>query len=193
MMITTVSRRRVTTGIALVASSLAIAPLAGAQANQPISRQGAALPEIPGSVRIEHEAIQRELAFATRERGEVGAAARDLAKLLRPHFEREEQIALPPLGLVAALARGDDAPALRTVLPMTDSLRAELPHMMAEHVAIRAATKRLERVAGGVGNTRAVRLARQLALHARNEEELLYPMAVLVGELVRLRTTTASR
>jgi hypothetical protein len=189
----TIPARSAMIALALVATSLAISPLAGAHAQGPPPRHDVALPQIPASVRIEHEGIQRELAFATRERGAVGAAARDLAKLLRPHFEREEQIALPPLGLVAALARGDDSQAMRAVLPMTDSLRAELPHMLAEHVAIRAATQRLERVAGGSGNARAVRLARELALHARNEEELLYPMAVLVGHLVRMRTTTASR
>ena len=183
---------------ATVALALATSPLGmasrgdGAAPPRPALLPGVVTPRIPESVRIEHEAIRRELAFATRERGEVGAAARELAKLLQPHFEREEQIALPPLGLVEPLARGEATLEMRAVLPMTDSLRAELPRMLDEHVGIRAATKELERIAGGEGNIRVVRLARQLALHARSEEELLYPMAVLVGDLVRLRTNTAA-
>ncbi|MGQ0713694.1 MAG: hypothetical protein ACT4PJ_08165 [Gemmatimonadaceae bacterium] len=36
-------------------------------------------------------------------------------------------------------------------------------------------------------NAAVARLAGQLALHARSEEELLYPMALLVGDLVRAR------
>jgi hypothetical protein len=152
-----------------------------------------ALPTIPGSLREEHAAIHTELMHATSVRGRVGVAARALAKLLQPHFEREEQIALPPLGLVAPLARGEPAQATRVVLAMTDSLRAELPRMLAEHDTIRVATRRLGEVARAAGNVRVARLAHELALHARTEEELLYPMAILVGDLVRLRPSAAQR
>ena len=140
---------------------------------------------IPEAVRIEHAEIHAELMRATKAPGRVGAAARALATLLHPHFVREEQIALPPLGLLAPLAQREITPEMRKVLPMTDSLRAELPHMLQEHRAIRDATLRLRRVARASGNARVVRLAEQLALHARTEEEVLYPAAVLVGDLVR--------
>jgi hypothetical protein len=42
-------------------------------------------------------------------------------------------------------------------------------------------------VARAEGNAEVARLAEQLALHARSEEELFYPAAVLVGDLVRQR------
>ena len=145
------------------------------------------LVEIPSSIRAEHEAIHDALERATQEPGRVGEAARALAKVLHPHFVREEQIALPPLALLAPLARGEFADRMLDVLPMTDSLRAELPRMLEEHVVIRAATTKLGDVARHEGNTANVRLAEQLALHARSEEEIFYPAAVLVGELVRAR------
>ena len=73
------------------------------------------------------------------------------------------------------------------VLVLTDALRAELPSMLEEHEAIRAATASLAEVARVEGDERVAELARKLALHARSEEELYYPAAVLVGDLVRAR------
>ncbi len=75
------------------------------------------MPEIPESIRLEHEAIHSALVEATKAAGAVGVAARALAQALHPHFECEEEI----------------------------------------------------------------------ALHAQTEEEVLYPAAVLVGDIVRAR------
>lgn len=150
-------------------------------------------PAIPEALRIEHAEIHGELVRATQLRGRVGAAARALATVLDPHFAREEQIALPPLGLLAPLARDEDAAAMRTILPLTDSLRAELPAMLEEHKAIAAATRELGRVARAAGNARVAALAEKLLLHARNEEEVTYPAALLVGEVVRARTAAGVR
>ena len=143
---------------------------------------------IPASMREEHDEIHKALERATMASGNVGAAARALAKVLHPHFEREEQIALPPLGLLAPLARGEFTSAMLDVLPMTDSLRSELPRMLQEHAAIHAATAKLGEVARAERNTAVVKLAEQLALHAQSEEELFYPAAVLVGDIVRARS-----
>jgi hypothetical protein len=143
---------------------------------------------IPASMREEHDEIHHALERATVAPGKVGEAARALANILHPHFVREEQIALPPLGLLAPLARGEFTRAMLDVLPMTDSLRSELPHMLEEHAAIRAATTRLGEIARAEGNAQAEQLAGQLALHARSEEELFYPAALLVGDVVRARS-----
>ena len=143
---------------------------------------------IPESMRVEHAEIHGELVRATKAPGLVGAAARELAAILHPHFVREEEIALPPLGLLAPLARGEMTPEMREVLTLTDALRAELPRMLEEHTAIRAATRQLGEVARAEGNTEVVHLAEKLAIHAQSEEELFYPAAVLVGDLVRART-----
>ena len=148
---------------------------------------------IPASVRSEHQEIHSALVAATKAKGKVGAAARDLAKILDPHFKREEQIALPPLGLLVPLSRGEFNAQMRDVLPMTDSLRAELPHMLDEHKAIHAATERMGQAARAQGNAKIERLAEQLALHAQSEEEVFYPAAVLVGDLVRARSAGARK
>jgi hypothetical protein len=148
--------------------------------------------QIPEAMRLEHAEIQDGLVRATKMPGEVGEAARKLAAVLDPHFVREEQIALPPLGLLAPLSRGEFTPEMREVLPMTDALRAELPRMLSEHKAIRAATVRLGEAAKAAGNAEVERLAETLKLRAQSEEELFYPAALLVGEVVRARSAAAT-
>ena len=143
--------------------------------------------EIPASIQVEHEEIHSELVAATKAAGRVGEAARALAAVLHPHFVREEEIALPPLGLLAALARGEPVTEMQGVLAMTDSLRAELPRMLEEHKAIHAATKQLGDAARAEKSVAVAHLAEKLALHAQSEEEVFYPAAILVGELVRAR------
>ena len=142
---------------------------------------------IPESIQVEHGEIHSALVRATKAPGEVGKAARDLAAVLHPHFVREEQIALPPLGLLAPVSRGEVTPEMRAVLPLTDSLRAELPKMLEEHKAIHAATVHLAEVAKAAGDSAASRIAEQLLIHAQNEEEVMYPAAILVGDMVRAR------
>ena len=145
-------------------------------------------PAIPEALRQEHEQIQHELQVAVHAPGEVGSAARGLRRVLLPHFEREEQIALPPLGVLQRLVRQQDVQDLkRWLMPMADSLRAELPRMLDEHVAIAEAVGSLEQAAQMAGNQQAVQFARALASHAKAEEELFYPMAILTGEIVRGR------
>lgn len=152
----------------------------------------AQLIEIPEAMRVEHGEIHAALERATQAPGRVGEAARALAKVLHPHFQREEEIALPPLGLLAPLARGEFTPEMMEVLSMTDSLRAELPRMLEEHAAIHAATAKLGEVARAERNAPVERLAEQLALHAKSEEQLFYPAAVLVGDVVRARSKAAA-
>lgn len=182
----------------LLGAALAVGlPMPQAHAQEPsrtpahehrVAEQASSL--IPSSVRAEHEEIQGALQHATRAEDPVGLAARELQRVLQPHFEREEQIALPPLGLLRPLAtraaRPDELTAGR-VLAMSDSLRAELPRMLAEHTRIRSAVIRLAETARAHRDPQAAALAERLQLHARNEEEVMYPAAILVGEVLRQR------
>jgi iron-sulfur cluster repair protein YtfE (RIC family) len=146
-------------------------------------------PQIPKSVQVEHEAIHSALVHATRAPGPVGVAAKELAEVLHPHFVREEEIALPPLGLLAPLAAGFRISAAESseVLAMTDALRRELPRMLEEHKRIRAAVEKLRNAARAERAAGHEQLAEQLALHAQTEEEVLYPAAILVGDIIRAR------
>ena len=142
--------------------------------------------QIPKSVQAEHEEIHSTLVEATKAPGPVGIAAKDLAGVLHPHFVREEQIALPPLGLLAALAAGNrlSKSIVSEALAMTDSLRSELPRMLEEHKAIRTAAEKLRLAARTENAPKYEKLAEQLALHAQTEEEVLYPAAILIGDII---------
>lgn len=145
---------------------------------------------VPASVQAEHEAIKEELFAATVKNNKVGRAARSVAKLLEPHLEREERFALPPLGLLEPLARGAAIPNPGAVLRLTDSLRAQMPAMLQEHKAIAAAITEMERRAIAARDAPVITLARRLQQHARQEEEILYPAAILVGDAIRVRQRT---
>lgn len=141
---------------------------------------------IPAPLQQEHEALHDELRRATQADGEVGDAAKHLAGLMHPHFVKENQIALPPLGLLGALSRGEFNAEMIDVLTLTDRLEAELPEMLEEHKAIVAALQRLQVAAERGRRSDIVAFTRELGQHARTEEDVMYPAAVLVGRHVRL-------
>ena len=142
---------------------------------------------IPQPLQDEHEALHERLRQATQAGGEVGDAAKTLARLMHPHFIKEDHIALPPLGLLAALARGEWSAEMAEVLTLTEQLEAELPQMLAEHQTIVAALNKLREAAARAGRGEIVDFVEALVEHARTEEEVMYPAAVLVGHVVRQR------
>ncbi len=141
---------------------------------------------VPASLRMEHEELHRELAAATKLPGPVGEAARAAAKVLHPHFVDEEAFALPPLGLLAPLAEGERISQAAPAIAMAARLKAELPRMLAEHQAIGAALQRLAEAARSAGDEEVLHLAEKIAAHAKTEEEVMYPAAILVGEYLKI-------
>ncbi len=142
---------------------------------------------IPQPLKSEHEELHAELVKAAQAGRKIGEAAKAVAKLLHPHFEKEEEYALPPLGLLSVLAEGKVTPEMGEVLKMTDRLNAELPRMLAEHKTIVAALKRLTDAAKKGKKMQYARFAEKLMLHARTEEEVLYPASILIGEYLKLK------
>ena len=140
--------------------------------------------QIPAPLRAEHEALHARLLEATTQSGAVGETAREVARLLHPHFVREEEFALPPLGLLAAVARSGVSADMAPVLQMTRRLEAALPAMLAEHRDILAALERLVGAAREANLPRYERFARDLIQHALVEEQVLYPAAIVLGRVV---------
>ncbi len=138
-------------------------------------------------MKIEHDELHAELVNATKSGGRMGEAAKAVAKVLHSHFVKEEEYALPPLGLLAALAQGKLEPGMADVLKMTDKLQAELPTMLAEHKAIVAALIKLTEAAKAESKADVVQFAGKLMLHAQTEEMVAYPTALLIGQYVKSR------
>lgn len=183
---------RILNSCVMVAAVCALAVSAGhTAAGEPSAAGGdeGASALIPTSIRVEHEIIHATLVEAMSAPGRTGAAAKELAAVLHPHFVREEEIALPPLGLLRTLAEGGEISDVRIkeTLAMTDALKRELPEMLAEHERIRAAVDKLRVAARDEVAVKYEQLADDLAAHARSEEELFYPAAILVGDVIRAR------
>jgi hypothetical protein len=147
---------------------------------------------IPEPLTLEHQSLHRDLRTALEAGGAVAEAARAVVEVLHPHFVREEQIAMPPLALLGPLSRGEFTAAMREVLPMTDALRAELPRMLEEHASIKAALLRMKSAAEAAGRPDIAAFADSVVLHARTEEEVLYPASLLVGDWVRQRAASSA-
>jgi len=142
---------------------------------------------IPRPLKLEHEELHADLVNATKEGGGTGEAARSVAAILHPHFVKEEEFALPPLGLLASLAKGEIVAEMKSVLTMTDRLKAELHQMLEEHKAIVAALEKLADAATRENKLQHRRFSEKLILHAQTEEEVLYPAAIVIGEYVRAK------
>ena len=143
--------------------------------------------EIPHPLKVEHEELHAQLAEATKAGGIIGAAAEGVARVLHPHFLKEEEYALPPLGLLSVLAQGQIMPEMREAVTMTDRLKAELSEMLEEHKAIVAALGIFTDASKKEKRMDYVHFAEKLILHAKTEEEVLYPAALLIGEYIKIK------
>jgi hypothetical protein len=140
---------------------------------------------IPPSVKREHEELHHQLKTVIGTGGKTGEMAGRVERLLHPHFEKEEEYALPPLGILPDLAKGIISPEMAAVVPLTDRLKADLPRMIAEHRQVVEALNELAVAARHEGKEEGVQFAQKLQLHASGEEEVTYPAAILVGEYLR--------
>ena len=147
----------------------------------------------PLSLRREHEELHADLARAGQVPGRIGEAARAVARIMHPHFLREDEYAMPPLSLLVRLARGQVTADMAEVLPLVARLREELPLMIEEHRAIMGAVRELAVAAETEADEQYIRFAAELMVHAQMEEEVLYPTAILVGEYVKLKLPQPAR
>ena len=141
----------------------------------------------PKSLHEEHEEMLQVVNRFAREGGGTNDAASRLARLLETHFHKEETFAAPPLGLLPRLARGDVGPGMADALTHTDWLRQNMGTMLAEHRMIAAALEELMHSADPDLRPELVGLAERLLNHARMEEEIFYPAAIVAGEYLKLR------
>lgn len=142
---------------------------------------------IPKSIKSEHEELHGELENAIKSGGSTGEAAKVVADRLHSHFEKEEEYALPPLGLLSQIAEGKISAEMREAITLADRLKAELPTMLSEHKTIVAALDDLANAAKNEKKANVVEFTEKLKRHAQSEEEVMYPAAIMVGEYLKLR------
>ncbi len=139
---------------------------------------------IPEAMREEHEELHNELRNAIKMSGAVGKAAKHVAEVLHPHFERENELALPVIGVTRELAEGKSSPDFPKALELYKKFKAEYDKMLQEHVEIVKALGELEKAAKKAKNAAVVEFVRKLKMHAKTEEDLTYPAVLMAGKLL---------
>ncbi len=143
--------------------------------------------EAPTPLVLTHQALLAEVKAAAKLDGRTGKAARLVARLLPPHYAKEEEFALVPLGLLPALAQGEIEPQMAAAITRAKRLHEELSDLLAERRAIAAAVEELAAAAEADGHAELVGLAERLLLHEETKEQVWYPTAILVGKFLQLR------
>ena len=110
-----------------------------------------------------------------------------MADILHPHFVKEEDYATPPLGLLQSIVEDNLNGDTENAMIMTSKLKANLPEMVEEHKQIVKALNNLIDVAKRNNNSQVEKFAEKLILHANNEEEIMYPSSILIGEYLKLK------
>jgi len=139
---------------------------------------------IPPVLQRARNTMHAQLARAGGEPGGLGSAAKQADRLLQTHVLREEQFALPPLGLLPILAAGFIWPEMRPAIGMAANLRVDLHRMLEDHAAIIDALQTLRNVAERAGRSDLVLLAQTLTQHAETEAEVLYPATIVTGKFL---------
>ena len=141
----------------------------------------------PTQLMLMHQALHADINDASRLGGRTGLAAKLVARLIQPHYAKEEEFALPPLGLLPALAEGTVEPQMAAAVTLAKRLHEQLPDLLAERHAIVAALAELMAAAEAEGHAELVGRAERLMLHEETEEQVSYPTVILIGKYLQLR------
>ena len=172
-------------GFVFAVSAVLLAVAASGRAVPPDEGKGKpAELKMPDSLRKRHEAFHAEFTGATKDAGKVGDAACSIEKLATAHFAKAKDV-FPPLGLLPRLAEGKVTPDMREAVEIAETLRAGLPQIRRDHRELIAGLEKLGEAAKAAGKTDFVRFAEKLTLHIQEEEEVLYPTVLLVGDTVK--------
>lgn len=139
----------------------------------------------PPSLKEEHKEIMGSLREFAINPDRTGRAIAELLDVLEPHFEKEEKLAMPVLGSISELVSGDRVTDLREIAESQVALLKEYDKMFDEHSEVRKFIVRAEKIAREEKHEEVVDLLEGLAHHARVEEEVLYPAALLVGTVAK--------
>lgn len=146
-------------------------------------------PKIPKSILNGHENLCSELKAIITLGGDTGKKAELLNKIMTAHFIKEEEFALPPLGLLLALSEGNWKIDSNEAIKMSDRLQSKLSEMKKEHENIEKALKNLKHSADEEDNLKAKQFVKDLLLHVEIEDQVLYPTTILIGNYLKKMKT----
>lgn len=142
-------------------------------------------PKTPKAIRHGHENLCSELQAIINFRGNIGEKAEFLSHIMYAHFQKEEEYALPPLGLLLALSEGNWQVCSEEGIKMADILQSKLSELKKEHENILEALQGLK-IAGEKENNADVKdFVNDLTIHVDVEDQVLYPATILIGNYLK--------
>lgn len=143
-------------------------------------------PEVPSSIKKEHESLLGQVHQITLFPDSTGLNAKKLEELMLHHFMEEENYVLPPLGLLPSLSNGQLPEQTNNILLLTEKLKSQMTHLSVEHQMIKAYMDELKQAAAKDNHPEVIEFEKELHKHANIEEEVLFPSAILIGEYLKL-------
>jgi len=145
-------------------------------------------PETPSFIKREHEQLLEHVQAFTLFQDSAGLVAIKLHEIMEHHFQEEEDYVLPPLGLLPLLAGGQLPENSREIIGLTDKLQSQLSHLNAEHQLIKAHMDEMLKTSAAFNHPEIKEFEKQLLQHAKVEEEIYFPAALVIGENLKVKT-----
>lgn len=142
-------------------------------------------PKTPKALLDGHKNLFNDIDSIVSLGGGIGESAKLLADISRPHFKKEEKYALPPLGILSALSKGNWKIESAAAMEMADILEAKLSEMEKDHGVIRKILENLKVLAEKENNQKVKQFVNDLKLHIEVEEQVLYPATILIGTYLK--------
>lgn len=150
-----------------------------------IDKMMSSMLQSPSSLDEEHEEIMHALRGYEALRGKTGEAVKELMRVLEPHFKKETLIVLPVLGALTTLVQEEKPKDLREIAESQGAILQEYDNMFREHAEIRKLVAEAKNRSLEEKHQEVVELLDGLAHHARVEEQVLYPAALLAGTVAK--------
>ena len=176
-----------------VIAALAVSVSWNSAAAQPADGPQKAGLGTPPVIVTTHQHLRDALGRAAAAGGAVGDVARSLERTLSPHLKFDEELVMPPLGLLRPLMDGTDAADPAKVTALVAQIEREWPQRLAEHRIILDGAKRLRDAATREGRREFTELADLLSTHAVLDDQVLYPASILVARYSALKPAASPR
>lgn len=135
----------------------------------------------PNSLLHQHESLLTKAALLP---ANGDSSAVNLRELLEYHFSEEEQYVFPVLNILPVLASGKMPEDSVIIAGLVKRFKSNSAKLLAEHQMIMKLMQELR--AKFSGDTSLPELEAALSQHARLEEEILFPAAVVAGDYLEV-------
>ena len=139
---------------------------------------------MPGSLIKQHEYLLLKARSFLVINDSIG---KQLYEAIEYHFSEEEQYLFPVLGILPELAAGNLPAKTDSIIAFSEKFKTNSAKLLAEHQMI---TKLISeyRLISTQNDTALLNFEEELLEHARVEEEIYFPAAVVIGDYLKLKS-----